>query len=222
MAGLFERLKADAGSDWSRYIDHSFVRQLGEGTLPEAAFRTYLVQDYLFLIQFARANALGAYKAPNLADLRRMQASMAAILGEMELHVRFCAGWGITPEELEAANEKMQTTAYTRFVLDSGLRGDLLDLLVALSPCVVGYGEIGCQLGQRHGDAEGNPYRDWIAEYAGADYQAVAARAVEHIDALGAAWLTPARYPQLLHIFRTATRLEGDFWQMGLDAAREG
>ena len=48
---IFDRLKAEAAADWSSYVDHSFVRQLGEGTLPQAAFRTYLVQDYLFLIQ---------------------------------------------------------------------------------------------------------------------------------------------------------------------------
>ena len=51
---IFSRLKAAAADDWAGYVDHEFVRQLGDGTLPEAAFRMYLVQDYLFLIQFAR------------------------------------------------------------------------------------------------------------------------------------------------------------------------
>ncbi|MGU3497162.1 thiaminase II, partial [Xanthobacteraceae bacterium A53D] len=49
---IFTRLKASASTDWQSYVDHDFVRQLGAGTLPEAAFRAYLVQDYLFLIQF--------------------------------------------------------------------------------------------------------------------------------------------------------------------------
>jgi thiaminase/transcriptional activator TenA len=52
---IFDRLKAAAVTDWQSYVDHDFVRQMGAGTLPQAAFRTYLVQDYLFLIQFARA-----------------------------------------------------------------------------------------------------------------------------------------------------------------------
>ena len=50
---IFDRLKAVAAADWQSYVNHYFVRQLGAGTLPHAAFRTYLVQDYLFLIQFA-------------------------------------------------------------------------------------------------------------------------------------------------------------------------
>ena len=67
---IFERLKGAATHQWRSYVDHDFVRQMGEGTLSEAAFRTYLVQDYLFLIQFARAWALAAYKSRRPADIR--------------------------------------------------------------------------------------------------------------------------------------------------------
>src|SRR5690625_7361481 len=67
---LFERLTAAARTEWEGYTHHSFVEQLGEGTLHLAAFQDYLVQDYLFLIQFARANALAAYKSRSLADIQ--------------------------------------------------------------------------------------------------------------------------------------------------------
>ena len=133
---IFDRLKAAAADDWASYVDHAFVRQLGDGTLPEAAFRTYLVQDYLFLIQFARAYALATYKSRTLADMRAAQAGLASILDEMELHVRLCGRWGLTPAEIEAAPEHQATVAYTRFVLDCGAAGDLLDLHVTLAPCV--------------------------------------------------------------------------------------
>ena len=133
---IFDRLKAAAADDWADYVDHAFVRQLGDGTLPEAAFRTYLVQDYLFLIQFARAYALATYKSRTLADMKAAQAGLASILDEMELHVRLCGRWGLTPAEIEAAPEHQATVAYTRFVLDCGAAGDLLDLHVTLAPCV--------------------------------------------------------------------------------------
>jgi thiaminase/transcriptional activator TenA len=44
----FYKLKQAAGDDWATYVGHRFVRLLGEGTLPEAALRAYLVQDYFF------------------------------------------------------------------------------------------------------------------------------------------------------------------------------
>ena len=151
----------------------TFVRQLGDGTLPEAAFRTYLVQDYLFLIQFARAYALATYKSRTLADMKAAQAGLASILDEMELHVRLCGRWGLSPAEIEAAPEHQATVAYTRFVLDCGAAGDLLDLHVALAPCVIGYAEIGRKLAPNGADALGaHPYREWIGEYAGEGYQA--------------------------------------------------
>jgi thiaminase/transcriptional activator TenA len=217
---LFDRLKADAAEDWQAYVDHAFVRGLGEGTLPKECFRHYLVQDYLFLIQFARAYALAAYKASDLDTLRYAARAMAAILDEMKLHVRLAGEWGASEADLEAASEARATIAYTRLVLDAGMRGDLLDLMTALSPCVIGYAEIGAAWAKApRGLAADNPYRGWVAEYSGAGYQAVAADARSELDRLAATRLTEARYPRLLHLFRQATRLEVEFWQMGIDLA---
>lgn len=216
---IFERLKTAAAADWRSYVDHDFVRRLGAGTLPEAAFRTYLIQDYLFLIQFARAYALASYKSRTLADIRAAQAGLAAILAETDLHVRLCGRWGLTPAQIEAAPEHQATVAYTRFVLDCGAAGDLLDLHVALAPCVIGYAEIGRTLAAQDPAALGsNPYGEWIGEYAGEGYQAVAAAARRHLDELAARAMTEQRFAELAGLFAKASRLEADFWQMGLDA----
>lgn len=217
---IFDRLKAAAQTDWDSYVDHAFVRQMGDGTLPEAAFRTYLVQDYLFLIQFARAWALAAYKSRTITDIRAAQAGLASILDETELHVRMCGRWGLSPEALEAAPEHQATVAYTRFVLDCGAAGDLLDLHVALAPCVIGYADIGRKLTPGGINAWGNhPYREWIDEYAGDGYQSVAAAARQHLNDLAARSMTDQRFAELASVFGKASRLEADFWQMGLDGA---
>lgn len=215
---IFERLKASAPVEWASYVDHAFVRQMGAGTLPQAAFRSYLVQDYLFLIQFARAYALAIYKSRTLADMRSAQAGLSAILDvEMDLHVRLCGRWGLAPDQIEAAPEHQATIAYTRFVLDCGVSGDLLDLHVALAPCVIGYAEIGRRLAP-DGPAglAGHPYADWIGEYAGEAYQEVAAGARRHLDDLAARAMTERRFGELAALFAKAARLEADFWQMAL------
>lgn len=181
---LFEHLRAETADDWDAYTRHDFVEQLGEGTLPLPAFQDYLVQDYLFLIQFARAYALAAYKARSLDDIRQASYALSGVLTETSLHARLTASWGISPAELEATEERMGTVAYTRFVLDCGASGDLLDLHVALAPCAIGYAEIGTRLAPR---LEGRPehaYGDWIAEYAGEDFQASARAAIARLDEL--------------------------------------
>ncbi len=214
---FFEQLKTASHVEWHAYTQHPFTNAMADGTLPEAGFRHYLVQDYLFLIEFARAYALAVYKAPTLADMRSAAAGVSAILDvEMDLHVKLCGGWGLAPKDIEAAPAAAETLAYTRYVLDTGMRGDLLALKVALSPCVIGYAEIATRLAAHQGAMdESNPYRIWIAEYAGAAYQQVAADATASLDELAARYLTPAREAELMTIFREATRLEADFWEMG-------
>ena len=213
---LFERLKADNRSVWETYTGHAFVRRMADGSLPQAAFRRYLVQDYLFLIQFARAYALAAYKSDTLADIRQAAAGLSAIVDvEMGLHVKFCAKWGLTETQMEAEDSALETLAYTRFVLERGVAGDLLDLHVALSPCIIGYAEIG----KAARPSADTPYKAWFEMYASDDYQASARAEVDQLDKLMDARAGEGRYPALAAVFTTATRLETDFWQMGLDAA---
>ncbi|MET4386663.1 thiaminase [Bradyrhizobium sp. F1.4.3] len=132
---FFERLKTKASAEWRAYTEHPFTDGLADGSLPEAAFRHYLAQDYLFLIEFARAYALSVYKSPKLADMHEAAAGLAAILDvEMNLHVKLCAGWGLSPSDLEQTPPAVEMLAYTRYVLDAGMRGDLLALKVALGP----------------------------------------------------------------------------------------
>ncbi len=218
---LFDRLRHDAGPDWSAYVAHPFVHGLGRGTLAPAAFRYYLEQDYLFLIHFARAYALAAFKADTLEDLRASAETMRIILDvEMKLHVKYCAGWGLSEPEMAALPEDPANMAYTRFVIERGLAGDALDLHAALAPCVIGYGVIGDALAR---DPEtltaGNLFAEWIATYAGGEYQAIAREAAERLDRLWARRGNEARYAPLLETFRAACRLESGFWQMGLDHA---
>ncbi len=219
---LFDRLKADNADIWDAYTRHDFLVGLQKGTLPEAAFQFYLKQDYLFLIQFARAYALAIYKAGNLAEMRSALAGVKAILDmEMDLHIAYCADWGIAARELETLEEAPETVAYTRFVLERGMAGDLLDLMVALSPCAIGYGEIGARLAaDRETKTTGNPYQSWIGMYAGKEYQQLVVDMTADIDRIAAKRLTEARFPDLSRTFATATRLEADFWQMGLNAAK--
>ena len=81
---VFDRLKA--AERLASCVDPDFVRQMGAGTLPQAAFPDLSLRDYLFLIQFARAYALATYKSRTLADMKSLaQAGVATILGEMDL-----------------------------------------------------------------------------------------------------------------------------------------
>jgi len=217
--GLLERLREASAADWEAYTRHPFVRALADGTLPEPCFRHYLIQDYLFLIHFARAYALAGYKSETPEELRMAVSTAQAISDtEMGLHVAYCAARGIPESVMRAAPEGVATMAYTRYVMERGTAGDLLDLYAALAPCVLGYGEIGLALaGDPATRRDGNPYGDWIAMYSGEDYQQVARDTAAFIERLAARRGAEARTESLARTFGAATRLEAAFWQQGLD-----
>jgi len=219
--GLFRRLVAAAGGGWHAYTRHEFVLRLAGGDLPEAAFRRYLVQDYLFLLHFARAWGLAIYKSDMLSEMRRAQSLVAATLDvEIGLHIEYCRSWGLSEAAISAEPEALETVAYTRFVLDRGLADDRLDLEVALAPCVIGYAEIARErMADPATKRDGNPYREWLDMYAGAEYQDLAGEAAAALDEQFARRGGEGRFPTLAASFATATRLEADFWQMGLAAA---
>ena len=214
----FEDLKKSCHAEWRAYIEHSFVQQLGDASLAPEAFQHYLKQDYLFLIQFARAYGLAVYKSPTLSDLKQAKEGLMAIVDiELDLHIRYCKEWGISEQELANLPEARATLAYTRYVLDTGNRGDLLDLHVALSPCMVGYGEIANWLNSRAETIRGdnNPYDAWIAMYESTEFQDAMQSEIRWLNER-LADVSPSRFDQLTRIFSDATRLEIDFWQMGL------
>ncbi|NUW70605.1 thiaminase II [Vibrio coralliilyticus] len=208
-------------SDWQEYTQHDFVQQLAKGTLDQHSFLHYLKQDFLFLKQYARAYALAIYKARTLEDMRRALPSVHALLdSEIGHHVTYCGQWGLTESDLENEHEDFGTVAYTRYVLDAGMTGDLVELYAALAPCSIGYAVIGKALIESSDTVrEGNPYASWIELYGGEEFQSGVAQGAEHFNQLlEEIDLHSQRGQNLIEVFRTATRMEVAFWQQGLDA----
>ena len=216
------RWRDGAGAPWRQFTRHAFVEGLRDGTLPRAAFLRYLVQDYVFLVHFARAWSLAVVKSDTLDEMRTCAATVDALVNqEMSLHVSVCAANGIDESALFGAAESDQTLAYTRYVMDAGLQGDFLDMMAALAPCVVGYGEIGARLARERSD--GTPYADWIGTYADPGYQSLCTGVGAMIDTAVARRIgslpDAPRAGQLQERFTRATMLEISFWQMGLVGA---
>ncbi len=216
----FALWRAGAGQTWLDYTRHAFVEGMRDGTLPRAAFLHYLIQDYVFLVHFSRAWSLAVVKAETINEMKVCAGTVDALVNhEMALHIKTCAAEGIEEETLFNTIEAAENLAYTRYVMDAGLQGDFLDMMAALAPCVMGYGEIGLRLkAEMNADT---PYKEWINTYADAEYQDVCTNVGKMMDAaidrrLGDMSASP-RTTFLQERFNTATRLEVGFWQMGLN-----
>ncbi|KAM0694707.1 hypothetical protein Q7P36_005063 [Cladosporium allicinum] len=201
---------------WHDYTHHEFCERMGDGTLPREAFKNYMVQDYLYLIQFARANALASYKSTSLDDIAAGATIVTHIRHEINLHIEECTQFGLTQEDMEKYEESQACTAYSRYILDVGQSQDWLALQVALLPCLLGYGMIGSRLKDLQTTSppkEPNAYLTWIDNYVADDYtQAV--RTGRALIEKHAVHQSPKRINELVKIFIHATRMETGFWDM--------
>ena len=218
----FALWREGAAAPWHDYTHHAFVQGLGDGSLPRSAFLHYLIQDYVFLVHFSRAWSLAVVKSETLEEMKICAGTVDALVNhEMSLHVKTCAAEGIDEAALFAATEAVENLAYTRYVMDAGLQGDFLDLMAALAPCVMGYGEIGlCLMVSK---ADDTPYAEWITTYASPEYQTVCTNVGAMIDdavarRIGNLSHSPSA-AALQGRFSMATSLEVGFWQMGLNGA---
>ncbi|TKX19158.1 hydroxymethylpyrimidine/phosphomethylpyrimidine kinase-like protein [Elsinoe australis] len=215
---------------WQSFTHHPFTALLASGALPRQSFRHYMVQDYLYLRHFARANSLAGYKAGSFASTVASADIVLHIARETELHVRECEAMGIGRAELEGADEDEACTAYSRFILDVGVQQDWFALQVALAPCLIGYGVVGERLGEGleveggEGDGvareEASYYRRWIENYVAEDYKEAVRKGTALIEE-HAVRQGPERIEELVGVFVHATKMEAGFWDMALKAGEK-
>ena len=216
----FNLLKENHKDNWLLYTKHEFINKLINDTLKEEKFLNYLIQDYLFLIQFSKAWSLAILKSDNLEEMKIAASTVNDLINfEMELHITLCANYGISKPDLENADEENENIAYTRYVLELGYSGDFLDLLSSLAPCVLGYGEIG--LNCQNSNPKTLMYKKWIETYSSIEYQNVCENVSGLIDnafllRLGANFENTYKWKKVNQIFKKATLLEVDFWNMAI------
>ena len=217
---VFYNLRESNLSNWLLYTKHEFVQKLANDSLHENIFLNYLKQDYLFLIQFSKAWSLAILKSDNLEEMKIAASTVNELINfEMELHISLCQKYGISKFDLENTEEENENIAYTRYVLELGYSGDFLDLLSALAPCVLGYGEIGINL--KDSNPKISMYRKWIETYSSSEYQNVCFNVGKLIDKsfqlrLGENYTNTYKWKKTNQIFKKATSLEVDFWNMAL------
>ena len=217
---IFNLLKENHKDNWLLYTKHEFINKLSNDTLKEEKFLNYLIQDYLFLIQFSKAWSLAILKSDNLEEMKIAASTVNDLINfEMELHITLCANYGISKSDLENADEENANIAYTRYVLELGYSGDFLDLLSSLAPCVLGYGEIG--LNCQNSNPKTLMYKKWIETYSSIEYQDVCKNVSGLIDKafllrLGTNFENTYKWKKVNQIFNKSTLLEIDFWNMAM------
>jgi len=199
-------------------VAHPFVRGLTDGRLSREAFRFYVVQDALYLREFARALSVAAARAP--ADdwiIMFNEHAANALRVERALHEGFFREFGLTPEAVAATPLAPVNQAYTSYLIAVAYGAPFHENVAALLPCYWIYWEVGKALEQA-----GSPeplYARWIATYAAEEFGAVVRAVLAAVDAVATRLGSAEREAMRRHAVTTA-RYEWMFWDMGYRCER--
>lgn len=209
-----QRLYEAARPIWEACHAHPFVTGIGDGTLEVEKFRYFLLQDYLYLFDYARVFAWGVVKARSPELMRFFSANVDAILGgEMKIHRAYMARLGITEEQVFAVRPALPNLSYTNYMLSAAAAGGPAEIVAAILACSWSYAEIGTRLAARPGALEHPFYGEWVQGYSSEEYQETNRALVERMDAL-AAGCSEEEYRRLEEIFVACSRYELGFWEM--------
>ena len=216
MSGLSvsARLRQAAAPIWEECLRHPFVTGIGDGTLGVEKFQYFMLQDYLYLFDYARVFALGVVKARDPKLMRTFAENVNAILGgEMNIHRAYMERLGITEDQVFAVKPALDNTSYTHYMLAVAESGGPMEIVAAILACSWSDAEIGQALAKRPGAVDHPFYGEWIRGYASENYAATNQALMALMDEL-AKDATGAQFDRLEEIFVNCSRYELGFWDM--------
>ena len=209
-----ERLYQAARPVWDQCLSHPFVTGIGDGTLPVEKFQYFMLQDYLYLFDYARVFAIGVVKARQPELMRIFSKNVDTILhGEMKIHRGYMARLGITEEQVFAVEPALDNLSYSNYMLSVSHAGGPREIVAAILACSWSYAEIGQTLAAIPGAAEHPFYGEWIQGYASEEYAATNQSLIELMDRL-AEGSSEEELAHLTDIFVNCSRYEKGFWDM--------
>ena len=195
-------------------LDHPFLVGLTDGTLDEAAFRFYVIQDARYLDGFARALSIAAARAPQSADVAMFNRHAAGAMEvERSLHEELLGAFGLDASEVRDTPPAPTTLAYTSYLLATAYSGSFAEALGALLPCYWIYWEVGKTLlatGSAH-----PLYARWIATYGGEEYGQIVRDVLALTERVGEG-LSASERRAVTERFNLASRYEWMFWDSAL------
>ena len=210
-----DRFLARSRDLWEAYLEHPFVRGIADGSLDEDKFRYYMIQDYLYLVEYARVFALGVAKARDMDSMRLFAGYVGQILdGEMEIHRAYMKRLGIDPEDAERAAPALDNRSYTSYMLNVAFSEGPEAIMASILSCALSYEHIALRILQSNPDADKHPfYGEWIQGYADPGYHEANEALITLTERLTAG-CGEAEMLHLEEIFRECSRYEMAFWDM--------
>ncbi|MFV0395938.1 MAG: thiaminase II [Coprobacillaceae bacterium] len=210
-----ENLKEKMGDYWEYGFQHSFLQELGKGTLEMETFQFYLIQDYYYLLEYAKVFALGVTKSKKEDLLYKFSDVLYNTLHtEIQLHREYMRNFGITESQLEEHEIALFNKAYTSNMLSVAQSGGIAEILATAFPCAWTYGDYGKRLKEMYQDTlDSNPYKSWIEMYASKEFEQSYQWFFKALDE-AMQYKSKEKVLHIENIFADSLAFENLFWDM--------
>ena len=192
-------------------LNMPFVKELERGSLDKQIFQHYMIQDGIYLGEFARVLAIISAKAPTPdMQLEFANSVREAIVVERSLHENFFADFGIEAKDALATEPSPTCLNYTNFLIATAYQHSFAVTVAAVLPCFWIYLEVGKHIYQQ-ANTKANPYKKWIDTYVDAGFEASVNYVIRVADEV--AQKASAREIELMNkVFYRASQFEWMFW----------
>ena len=110
---------------WQQCLDTEFLRRMEDGTLDEACFKGYIVEDSLYLREYAKVFAWGMTKARTMETLRNYY-SLLGFVQESEdvTRLHYLEQFGLSEADLQALPLRPENRAYVDCMINAAKNGE--------------------------------------------------------------------------------------------------
>lgn len=215
-----ERLLAASRTIWEGYLTHPFVQGIADGSLDGNKFRFYLLQDYLYLFDYAKVFAQGVVKSREPEVMRTFASYVESILGgEMNVHRGYMKRLGITEEQAETVNPSLSNLSYTAYMRAVAAEEGPAEIMAAVLSCALSYEYIAKWIVANYPNAEKHEfYGEWVQSYASEGYAEENVRLTALMERLTEGY-SEHQLQHLTDIFVACSRYEAMFWDMAWSGA---
>lgn len=201
---------------WEACLNSAFLTQLERGSLPEDCFKGYIVEDSLYLREYAKVFGWAMTRAKTMEDIRICYALLSFVNeGENATRLQYLRRYGLEDAQIQHLPQRPANRAYTEYMLKAAMEGDMAECMMACLPCMISYGWIFQALWRRSPQVRESVYWPFVKDYTQQAYMDSCGRWAAYTDALMEA-LPAQRKEKCLQIFRQCSRYELDFWNMCL------
>lgn len=205
---------------WLQYNEHPFVKGIENGTLDREKFRYYMIQDYLYLEDYAKTFAVGVAKAKSLQIANLFGKYISVMNGELNVHQGYLARLGVTQKEIDTTPRSLDNLSYTSYMLRVAYEEGEAEILGAILACAYSYEVIAKKMiANNPAAAEHEFYGEWVRGYASDAYAEENTVLLDTLNRLTAHY-TETQISHLVDIFVACSRYELAFWEMSWNRSR--